>query len=194
MNDLSGLENISTLGRIFISNNEFLRTLEGLDGLTSVQNLPNIPEADGSIVISNNFRLEHFNELVGVQSIGGPLFIIGNSFIESLEGLHNIDPQSITRLEIGSNILLDSYRYANICAYLNEEIGPYIIGNNSSGCENGNVVKAACSTTSIQEIPPLSLQIAPNPTKDGHLELRLDDRIARGHLEVFNAQGQSVLQ
>ncbi|MEM8906673.1 MAG: T9SS type A sorting domain-containing protein, partial [Bacteroidota bacterium] len=193
LQDFTGLESVTTLGRLFIDDNEFLRTMKGLSGLTSIQNIPNVPEADGGVVITDNFSLEHFRALSGIQSIAGPLNVINNSFVVSLEGLENIDHQTINGLIIGGNILLDSCRFANICAYLAEEIGPYNIANNSLGCENSNVVKEACMmTTSTEELPDLSLEVFPNPSDQGFVSVRLEVPMTRGHLEIFNAQGQSV--
>ncbi|MEM8908501.1 MAG: T9SS type A sorting domain-containing protein, partial [Bacteroidota bacterium] len=122
----------------------------------------------------------------------GPLDIVNNTFITSLEGLENIDYETIQSLVIGTNVNLDSCRYENICAYLNEEIGPYTIGNNAFGCENANVVKAACTTTSTSDLPKLQFQVSPNPIQEGMFTVQLQQNISRGHLEVFNNQGQQV--
>lgn len=89
LQDLSGLEGLSTLGDLSIANN---------DSLTSLTALGEVAMTDGSLIISENFSLQSLAGLEGVTALH-ELMIVGNESLKSLDGL-----DSLTSVEAGVSI------------------------------------------------------------------------------------------
>jgi len=147
---LGGLNDVLSTGGLSILGNQFLTSLEGLDGLNSVE---------GDIEISNNGILTNIVALENLSSIDGNLIIggeyelgtLGNPSLVSLEGLENIEPNSIINLEISYNSSLSECQVQSICDHLVSPIGEIVIHNNAPGCSSPEEVEEACESSCLPE-------------------------------------------
>jgi hypothetical protein len=81
LTDLSGLQNITTVGGdVSIGANFALTSLSGLENLTSV----------GGLYIGSNTALASLSALTNITSVGGHLYISGSDALNDLHGLQNI--------------------------------------------------------------------------------------------------------
>ena len=112
LENLSGLQNISSAARVWIRDNNALKTLEGLDRLTdvaqylyilsnhsleSVEGLKNLTGTFAeNIMIEANHELQDLDGLENITSVDGALIIDENNNLQSLAGLKNL-----TRIENG---------------------------------------------------------------------------------------------
>ncbi len=132
---LNGLSNLTTLGGLFVGYN---------DVLVDVSGFPNVTNVDGYIRINENDALENLNGLENITSISGEIELYNNQNLNSISGLMNIDPNSITHLEIVQNWNLSVCEELNICNYLLGG-GDYDISGNNEGCNNYDEVTTSCN-------------------------------------------------
>jgi len=162
LTDLSGLENLHIIqGSLHMINNISLNNLSGLDGLieigghlyisnntiTNFEGINNLMTIGGSLVIDDNYYLSSLSGLSSLNSIGNDLKITSNPVLSSLEGLNNINPSSITSLEIKHNSSLSNCSIGSICNYLMTPNGPITIINNNSGCDSPPEIATSCGLT-----------------------------------------------
>lgn len=81
LRDLSHLDNLKNVNDIWLSDNENLKNLEGLNNLETVS---------GNINIINNDSLDSFKGLEKLKKIGGDLNISNNYSLKFLNGLNNL--------------------------------------------------------------------------------------------------------
>jgi len=99
-------------------------------------------------IIKNNSLLT-ICELRYLISIGGSIIIDGQPELTSLEGLDNLNPESISGLQISNNTSLSNCCVQSICDYLASPNGTIEIENNGTGCSSPDEVKEACGTISL---------------------------------------------
>lgn len=128
LTSISGLYNLQTIKkRLEIT---LCDTLTSLDGL---QNLTNIGFSDGE-------------QLVGIYN---------NKILNNIEGIKNINPDSISQFDIINNPQLAICNYPNICTYLsyNPSVKLRTILNNSTTCLSTAEVIDASSDSSLLICP-----------------------------------------
>ena len=96
LTDLTGLDNLDTIGGLRIQNNNTLTSVIGLGNVTTI----------GGLEIINNDALTSLTGLVNLSSIGYDLNIEGNSSLTSLVGLDGL--LSLNNLKIEENDALTS--------------------------------------------------------------------------------------
>jgi len=171
------LENITSIGSIYIYGNSGLINLTGLDGITSIRGglsigqnsilsnllgLENVTYIGGSLCIGQNCMLSSLSGLENVTCIGGGLYIDHNSILVNLSGLDNLNSIA-ARLYIIGNDSLISLRGLDNVASLGGKL--YIKSNDVlsslSGLDNidsgsiGNLVivqNDSLSTCNVQSI------------------------------------------
>ncbi len=177
LQNLDGLSGLHTIGgRLDFYNNASLETLTGLSGVQSVggelniysnQRLQNlnglqgVSGINGQLFIYNNPELQNLDGLSGLQSIGQrSIRIFDNPQLSSIQGIENIDPNSIEGtggtfdpgLRIQDNGSLALCNLPNICAYLATD-KPRTISGNLGECATEAAVITACS------IPPVECPV-----------------------------------
>src|SRR5690606_30459867 len=85
------------------------------------------------------------NGLSNLTEIGGQLYIKGNSALSDISELQNIDPETITNLEITNNGLLSVCNLPNFCTYLDDVNNPRTISGNAGFCLDEQAVIASCA-------------------------------------------------
>lgn len=128
----------SISGELVINDSPALSQLNGLTSLETV---------GGNLSIGNNGAgLTQVNELSNLTSINGDLKIT-YGWLTDLSGLVNLDPDTITHLEIQGNPNLSICNIANFCAYLSVSSNPRTIsGNTGTGdCVSDTAILEICS-------------------------------------------------
>jgi hypothetical protein len=158
--DFTSLDSIG--GDFYLMGNEMLTNVDGLSSLKSI---------GGDLLVYGNAILEDFVGLNNLISIGGDMDIgsfEGNPGFQTLEGLNNIQPESIELLKICNNSSLSSCAVQSICQYLAAPNGEIIIEYNAPGCNSPEEVDSACVYVSVEQSSVVSRQssvrVYPNPT------------------------------
>jgi len=157
---LSGLVNLTYIGGDFeVRGNMVLESLDGMENLTEiggnfffyttrlkdVNGLSVLQSIGGNLTLWLNNKLVNLEGLLNLTQIGGELIIRGNNNLPALNGLDNIDPESITFLEITANAEIQFCEVQSVCTYLSNG-GEANINNNANllGCANIEQVNLAC--------------------------------------------------
>lgn len=154
-------------------------------------NYPGCSEIEGNVTISGS-NLTSLNGLSVVTSIGGGLSINNNEVLFSLSGLENIDPNSISQLEIYNNDLLSLCNIENICTYLTDPDATVNIHDNATGCNSAVELRDSCNIQSVKTIlDKEKLIIILNP---GNYSVTLitSDGEKIEQLTIYNQIGQMV--
>ena len=146
LSSLSGLENLTSIGgNLVVRRNAALASLTGLEDVTSI---------GGDLNIKNNDALTSLTGLEGLTSIGGDLTIggygdygSGNDALTSLSGLDNINPGSLTNVDISNNNLLTTCNSQWLCDYLMNPNGTIRIYDNAEGCNSVIELAMYCGNT-----------------------------------------------
>jgi hypothetical protein len=102
--------------------------------------------------------------LYNLTEVGGQLSIRSNDALSSLAGLDNINPSSISDLDISFNNLLSSCHVQSICDYLIAPNGEVSITMNAIGCNSRNEIEDSCATLDIgEQVLGIEIQLYPNP-------------------------------
>ena len=156
---LEDLDNVTTLGsHILINGNLSLEVISALSSLTSsgsylsindnpalhdLSGLNNLISINGFLRINNNDSLEDLNAFSNLTGINGYIDVNENASLISLKGLEQIDPITISDLEITNNARLMLCEAASICSYL-ENGGVRLIETNGCGCNLETDVVSFC--------------------------------------------------
>lgn len=193
------LENVTLFGEsdyfcyygtyISIDHNERLKTLAGLDNLTSTDILsitdnPSLDNLTGlGSMASPDFLYVHDNSdltsLAGLENLTSVKFlsIINNDNLGSLTALGN--QASFQNLNIINNPMLGACHASSICNYLKSD-GISTIDNNALGCNNPEEILTLCTAA--------DLTISPNPN-NGMFSLQ---GIPTGTYRILNTSGQII--
>lgn len=135
LSDLSGLPSYNSVsGNLNISSNSNLNDISSLSSITST----------GSLIINNNNLLSNLNPLNSITSLNnGYLNVQNNNNLTSLEGLGNIDYNTIQRIFLTINPNLSICELQNICDFLDSG-GLNTITGNATGCATLAEIQTAC--------------------------------------------------
>ncbi len=184
-----GLNNVGIVqGIIRIASNASLLNLNGLSGLT---------EVGGALIIgglghlggTGNPALSDISGLSQVTAIGDKLEVSYNGNLESLSGLDNIEPGSISGLYIYQNPLLSHCEVASVCGYLAAPGGELYISDNAFGCSSVEEVSDACliiANPSLNKAGTFNLY--PNPARK-EIVVETEEKGGTIRLEITNIQG-----
>jgi len=207
--NLSGLENLMTIGgRLNIYDNQYLASLNGLNNLVSIggkfevfhnSSLHNLIGLDsltsiGGAIYAFFTSLTSFTGLENLTTIGGFMDIRFNNTLTSLSGFENIDPNSISSLQIKENSSLCTCEVQSICDYLTNYNGIIHLGGNASGCNSKEEVIEACLETSVSEIKLEStFTISPNPLESTTLIQYTLNQNSPVTLKILDLTGQEIV-
>jgi len=137
LSSLTGLEALETVGDYLQI--AFCQNLVNMDGLSS------LTSTGGWVNIQSNMDLFSLEGLSNLNSINGELSVAWNDVLPSLSGLDNIDPNSITHLNLVNSWQLDVCSVPSICAYLDNPANTATISGNAYGCAARAEVEFFCS-------------------------------------------------
>ncbi len=160
MTNVNGLSNLTSVGRLQISNNPNLTNLDGLNklnhiggdisifenaALANVDGLSGVTGIGGNINIRQNIALTNLNGLTNLKTVNGDVRVFNNAILSDISGLRNIDPatirdsgNSLGGLNISDNPALSVCNLPNFCAYLanSPSTHPRVISGNAGNCLN----------------------------------------------------------
>lgn len=160
LTSLEALTNLDSIGGFLeIRRNDGLQQIDNLDGLTSISGI--------GIYIERNPLLKNLSGLSSVSNFQGEIIVYGNDSLMNLNGLQQIPPTNINGLLLQDNPLLSFCNYQNICTYLSDQLGPYIIEGNFDGCNSPMEINQNCSLTSATQIDVNDrFTLFPNPFRE----------------------------
>lgn len=184
--DLSGLDSLTSVPNFYVSGNQSMTSLHGLEHLsgnigggfsiyynpqlTNLSALSNIDNINnGGLELSYNFSLSNLNGLQNITHIGG--LRIAGSNLDSLGMLNHalvIDQVTDDSVQIYDNNHLSVCGFQPICNYLQAGHGADIY-NNDPGCEDLAAVVSVCNI-----VPPLC-PVTTDATWNGQLSGDWDD-------------------
>ena len=162
---LEGVENLTTIGGDLILNNVFSNTdlFSGFNSLLeiggnftlysvdtpSLEGLENLQEIKGSLNFQESF-LNTIEALSNLTYIGNGISIEFCNGLNSLDGLENVNLDSISSLNLSFNFNLSYCHLDNICSYLNAG-GTAYVSFNAGYCENLNLINTTCNSPCVFE-------------------------------------------
>jgi hypothetical protein len=154
----------------------------------------NLSSVENGIYIDSNVKLNDLDELANVSNIGnGNLVIWYNDLLSNIDGLANIDPNTILLLDIVGNSSLSKCEIESVCSYLQISPSSSYIAGNGAGCESVYEVIAACEEVSVNKIPfDQEIKIYPNPASD-MVFIDLPETGQPTSLTIYDVTGQEVL-
>jgi hypothetical protein len=183
LQDILALGSLSNIGDYLNISTYKLKRLDGLNALTSV---------GGYLSIYGNYSLNNLISLSNLSSIGEFLLISRNYVLNDLNGLDNIDANSISYLEITNNPALSDCDVQSICNYLISPNGDILIEDNTSGCNSREEVEAACGVGVEEEgISHTLLNIYPNPSST-QITIEANMPLNHGLLKIFSLNGHEL--
>ena len=161
---LTGLARLNEIGGDFIllgdedGSGNFFEDFRGLDSLSKIggdlrieygefwdfYGLENLDSINGSFVLKNLDQFSSLDSLSNLKHIGGDIEITGIFQLFNLNGLENIDPNSIENITISHNPQLSNCAVESICNYLSSPNGSVTIHHNATGCNNPTEIANAC--------------------------------------------------
>lgn len=204
---LSALQEI--IGNFSISDNPEIVSVEGLEALTTIggdlifgfnitdqfvsfTGLSSLSSIGGNLTVGGGNMLQNLDGLEALTSIGGELRISGNNQLVSIEGIANIEPQSIGSLEIRYNPSLSACDVSSICDYLQIPGGNVTIDNNATGCSSESEVNAACGTGLFDQNNQPLFSLCPNPASK-KVSIQLREGVRLQSVIIYNLLGKEVL-
>jgi hypothetical protein len=182
--DLTGLNNVTSIGVLLINSNPAITSLTGLNNVTFI----------GGATISSNNSLTSLMGLNNVTSSMINLIISSNNSLTNLEGLDSLEPNSIVSLDITNNPLLSTCAVQSICDYLANGNGTTHIYGNATGCNSIEEVKDACGITSVENLttPESFFTGYPNPA---YTIITIETQVisAKSQFTVLNVNGQQLI-
>lgn len=143
--NLGALHKIKQIvGKLTIKNTK----LVNLDGLNI------LAQTGGNLTIEDNSLLQNVEALISLTTISSSQLVIKNNpLLISLNGLENINPQSIGHLILESSQQLSTCNVPSICEYVSKFGNSYSISGNANGCSSAEEVMEACENQ-LPTCPP----------------------------------------
>jgi uncharacterized repeat protein (TIGR01451 family) len=138
LSDLSGLENLQSLGFLTVAENPLLSDLSELTGLTTLTGLN----------VVSNAQLISLNGLENLHYIGSFCHIIGNSQLTDISAFQNL-VSLVGYFQLSNNPLLSDCAVAGICRYLIIAPTSLVIESNGPGCTGPAELVGQCETIPV---------------------------------------------
>jgi len=142
--------------------------------------------------IYGNPQLTSLSALQGLSFIQGNLEIWANTSLASIEGLDNINSNSISSLYIQKNPHLSTCEIRSICDFLASS-GYAEIDSNDTGCNSPEEVDSACVYLSTDEINiQHAFSIYPNPASATITISTPTTPEKNTFMTIFNISGRAI--
>ena len=113
--------------------------------ITNTAGLYEVASIEGDLIIKNNPSLQTVLNLDLVR-INGELRVENNPVLLAVEGLRDMNPNSINNLVVTDNPLLGGRcAIRTFCNYIFANANPYFFSNNGGGCENNYNIFITCT-------------------------------------------------
>lgn len=187
LNNIENLSNLEIVGALLIHDNPSLVSLQGTHNINTIGY-----EWPGSLAIYGNPLLSSLEPLTNLETLnGGYLFIQNSPGLTNLNGLGNIDPDSMMYLEIITSQNLSACNVPSICSYLSNG-GEHVIDGNATGCNSSEEILDLCEL-SIEEISDENqITLYPVPTNQ-ILNISVQNSTKIESVNVYDMTGKLVL-
>ncbi|MBK9270371.1 MAG: T9SS type A sorting domain-containing protein [Saprospiraceae bacterium] len=187
LKNIEGLRNLRKIGghlRLI-----GLRVLQDLNGLKNLESIGN------QVTIMGLSSIKNLKPLSKLKTIGGKLQINLNPELSSLEGIEELDHETISELILRDNIKLNLCHVKSICDWIkHKQFQIYDIDHNLDACDSYALIEEACrSVGTIQFADNLEWSVYPNPAED-QIRIQLANIQNSGFFQILNLQGQEVKQ
>lgn len=204
LQNFSGLDNLTSVGRVEIINNQSLQNFEGLgnlrkmgmteiiynDILTSLNGLNKLDTVNELLSIGGNPMLTDLSGLKSLRRITGRLEINHNDQLTSLYGL---DSAKMDYVSVGNNPLLSECDVKSVCDFLATPGSWAYIEQNTTGCNSREEVEEACQV-GINDISGFeNMLIYPNPADD-FFRINIFENELNYQITVLNSSGQTLIE
>lgn len=186
LTSIAALSNVISADDLDIYDNDILLSLEGLENLESLT---------GYLDISYNSSLDNIDALAQLKSVGSYVAIENNYDLVSINGISNIEPNSIESqnsnyedLIIYQNSDLSICHVQSVCDILEIDSKSIQIEQNGDGCENKEEVIDNCISNS-ENLNIENLNIFPNPCHS-HILVSSEEQV--DYISIVNAYGKTV--
>ena len=140
LNDLIALSNIQGIEQELIINNNAITDLDEFNGLEYI---------NGGFSILYNSNLTNLDGLSNVLYISdSPIALVGNTELNDISGIENIEPLTISNIFIEDNPNLSTCHVNSICGYFGAGNFGSVVSN-APGCNTSDEILDACFTESI---------------------------------------------
>lgn len=189
LQNLNGLENIDAVsGFLVINSNDALVNLNGLSGINSVGSDVTGVQA---LSIGSNAALTSLDGLEQLTNLNGNQVIVNsNPLLIDIEGIENIDEESVSFLLIANNANLSTCNVNFVCNYLALDGDNFNIVNNAQGCNNATEVDDLC-TLSSEEFVTSDIQVYPNPF-NSQLYIQLPEGVNHAKASIYTITGKQI--
>jgi hypothetical protein len=184
LNSFNALENLRWVGKSVKLRSCLRNTLlTGLDSLNYIGN--GLELSMGAIV-----NLDALSQLTDIGN--GELSILDCFSLRNIDGIRNINSESISRLQIMGNTRLFHCEVESICGFLQIAPGLAYIGSNRLGCNSVNEINEACLSvdSKLTEYSGL-VQVFPNPAGNW-LTILLPEGTGAGKLVIYSITGEEI--
>lgn len=165
-------------------------------GTVSFLGLNNIDTIVGDLIIEENFDLERIF-LYNFHFVGGRLVVSDNDRLKDISGLDSISYESIGSLDtslydviLTENDSLEVCDTELFCRLVADNDKSYQIQQNGQGCNTGDEINLACTTTSTQQISELQYRVYPNPFND-QINIQVDRYV---NVRILSIDGRNLYQ
>ena len=201
--DLTGLEQITNTNFILLINLPSLTSLEGLNQLTSFINLSNVRFGNdlpnqingfSSGLIIDNTSISNLSPLNSLISLANNnLGFYDNPNLTNLEGLSNLNPDSVNQLEIAGNSSLSNCAISVICQIIDSENTEFVnIETNNENCNSVEEVQAICANLSSDVFESAIEKVYPNPFNN-QINVVLNHPNDKTDVSLFDISGKVLM-
>ena len=206
--NMIGLESLTSLERIELNELPALVNLEGLESLeiiggtiqltdnanfSSFLGLQNVTTISAALRITNCDNLNNLDEFDNVTTLGY-LYLDQNDSLNSIQGLSNAVPENVfLQLIIRNNPSLSDCAIQIICENFDnpDPLVEVIIANNAGGCNNNQEVMDACLLTVNDLSVLISANLFPNPVSE-ILQIHVAEGIVFEKATLYSVLGEEL--
>lgn len=118
------------------------------DDITNLDSLWQIQTINGNLSIEANPLLTDCNALQNLINVVGSITIDQNSSLESIEGIRNVEANSLSALTITENPSLSYCSVESVCAYLSLLDADIEVSDNLDNCNSESEISSFCNLSS----------------------------------------------
>lgn len=157
LNDISGLNNLTSisgqfrLSRVGVNDLQSLSSLNSVGSLSiefSLNSLAGLESLTGTLgslrIVSSG--ITSLDGLENIIEVSNSIVIGSNTILTDISGISHLDLSALSSFNLSSNLQLEACEYDNICNLINNPGTTSIsINNNAGNCENLTTLTNACN-------------------------------------------------
>jgi hypothetical protein len=181
--NFTGLDNLQSVGDLYIYSNDSLQSLSGLENLATIHD---------NLEIKGTTKLNDISQLSNVTLVGDRIYFKNNEALSSLTGLENIESDSVDILVITDNPELAYCDVISICNIIADTNCYVIISDNATGCNTPEEVEYECTIGIPEEMIWEGVILYPNPVGNT-IYISTEYRASVEEVTIYNLLGQRII-